>query len=106
MDTMEKSGYIKNPNLHKGDIMKSIDIKSMIIGVLLTLTIVFAMGAVPKDTGEFAAKTGLHSAAWDNEQQWEIISRFAMNKEALEDTVGYEPFAVDDRGILYRKRIK
>lgn len=52
---------------------------------------------------EFAAKTGLHSAAWDNGQQWEVIYRSASK---LKETIGYEPFATYDNRIFCRKRIK
>ena len=43
--------------------MKNIDIKSVIIGVLLTTTVLFGVGATGKDDKE----------KWDNEQVWETV---------------------------------
>ena len=79
--------------------MKTIDIKSLIIGVLLTSTIIFGMGATsPTDK-------------WDDKQEWTVST--APPPGTL-DVVwpGKEPFAVSHRAdgsiryILLRKRIK
>jgi hypothetical protein len=42
--------------------MKSIDIKSLLIGILLTSTVIFGVAATSKTDGQ----------TWDKEQQWEI----------------------------------
>ena len=80
--------------------MKNIDIKSLIIGALLTSTIFLGVAATsPTDK-------------WDDEQQWKVTSesRFAAGLQTQE--AGYEPFAVSHRAdgsiknIMLRKRIK
>ncbi|MCK4997977.1 MAG: hypothetical protein KAS23_00530 [Anaerohalosphaera sp.] len=81
--------------------MKSIDIKSMIIGVLLTLTIILSIGAVPNGTGNVK-----NMDKWDDQQQWEVIYKSGFKKDDLKKIVGYEPFATTEHLILYRKRIK
>ena len=74
--------------------MKTIDVKSMIIGVLLTTTVIFGMGATGKaDAGK-----------WDDKQVWEV-SYISIFKGKIPE--GWEPVVVDkdgDWGI--RKRIK
>ena len=74
--------------------MKTIDIKSVIIGVLLTTTVLFGMGATSKaDTGK-----------WDGKQRWEIKTSSGKIPE------GWEPFAYDSNDnfdpFLLRRRIK
>ncbi len=80
--------------------MKNIDIKSVIIGVLLTTTIIFGMGATGK--GE--------AGAWDDEQRWDVLlGGPGPNWPA---TTGYQPFAVlhepdvRKKTVLWRKRVK
>ena len=72
--------------------MKSIDIKSLLIGTLLTSTIflgVAATGATDK---------------WDGKQKWEI------NTSSGKIAEGWEPFAYDSNDefdpFLLRRRIK
>ena len=90
--------------------MKNIDIKSMIIGVLLTIVIACGVAA-----------TGVNDK-WDNEQEWlytdevelkeaGLISYVKWGERAYDHyekvTGGWEPFA--DRGSgkrHFRKRIK
>ncbi len=87
--------------------MKTIDVKSLIIGALLTSTIFLGVAAVPKDTG----KSDRIVDTWDDKQQW-AIKTIPFGKTAfLSD--GYEPIAfipnlikAGDRHFLYRKRIK
>ena len=85
--------------------MKSIDVKSLLIGTLLTSTIflgVAATGATDK---------------WDGKQMWQVAS--ALNKvdgkgaaaHKIARTIGMEPFAItqDKNGVSrvwYRKRTK
>ena len=98
--------------------MKNIDIKSLIIGALLTSTIFLSVAATgPRDE-------------WDNEQEWIYTSHPELNALGLWSgshmikgpnglrTVnrvvgGWEPFAVGDQDKLskrtttfFRKRIK
>ncbi len=74
--------------------MKYIDIKSVIIGVLLTTTMLFGMGATGKaDAGK-----------WDDKQVWEVSYKSSYKGKIPE---GWEPVVLDkdgDWGI--RKRIK
>ena len=65
--------------------MKNIDIKSLIIGALLTSTIVLGVAATsPTDK-------------WDNNQVWHVKKNVDVGSGE-----GWEPFAAG----LYRKRIK
>jgi hypothetical protein len=89
--------------------MKNIDIKSLIIGALLTSTIFLGVASTGKD--------GV--GKWDKDQMWEItacdpdyrpgtefgesLPRAAkMWREAAE---GAEPFAIRGKEIIFRKRI-
>ena len=47
--------------------MKSIDVKSLIIGALLTSTIFLGVAAAPSGTG-----TVKDASVWDDKQEWEI----------------------------------
>ena len=75
--------------------MKSIDIKSLIIGTLLTSTIFLGVAATsPTDK-------------WDNNQQWEV----RPDKDPVitqRRAIGYESFAYSSvsSATLYRRRIK
>jgi len=78
--------------------MKNIDIKSLIIGALLTSTIFLGVAA-----------TGT-TDKWDSDQQWSVAE-----KSQFESTVGWEPIGpirvigsglLSKQVILYRKRIK
>ena len=92
--------------------MKSIDIKSLIIGALLTSTIFLGVAAaIPKGTGkDFLPNRGVlrTSDQWDDKQVWELkrISLSATEENAKLLTIGHEPFAATDKNIFYRKRIK
>jgi hypothetical protein len=80
--------------------LKSIDGKSLLIGGLLASTVFFAMGATSKtDAGK-----------WDDKQVWEVKSYMsigggtaAQQKTNLKVS-GYEPFALDDRGVTFVRR--
>jgi hypothetical protein len=80
--------------------MKNIDIKSLIIGALLTSTIIFGMGATGK-----ADKN-----SWDDEQEWAVAYRLKKAFKQMPLGKGVQPFAVtrDDEGVRVwvRKRIK
>ena len=85
--------------------MKSIDVKSLLIGTLLASTIFFGVAA-----------TGA-TDKWDDKQMWQVAS--ALNKvdgkgaaaHKIARTIGMEPFSItqDKNGVArvwYRKRIK
>ena len=81
--------------------MKNIDIKSLIIGVLLTSTIIFGMGATsPTDK-------------WDDKQEWAVKKEDPkLNGSLASSNLGWEPFAVAPtdttvgEAVWLRKRIK
>ena len=81
--------------------MKNIDIKSIIIGALLTSTIFLGVAAVPNDTGKPALRT--HDW-WDDNQQWDVKTDDEIGKPYT----GYEPFGYTSStsAVLYRKRLK
>ena len=82
--------------------MKDINIKSVIIGVLLTTTVFFGMGASKADTGK-----------WDDKQVW-YVKRLGWDAPKGHATrltnrlqpQGFEPFAATDKNLFFRKRIK
>ena len=78
--------------------MKNIDIKSIIIGALLTSTIFLGVAATsPTDK-------------WDDKQQWTIASREFGNPSNHTHPTGAEPFAMlQVKGkvmVYYRHRTK
>ena len=80
--------------------MKTLDIKSIIIGALLTSTIFLGVAAsVPSGTG-FSRKADL----WDNHQEWHVTHDGHKGFKPA----GYEPFDYNPatRNVYYRKRIK
>ena len=84
--------------------MKSIDVKSILIGALLTSTIFLGVAAVPKDTGSVALLR-----MWDDKQEWTIQMQKRVGSRASnqQKPIGFQPFAVNDEGWIYwRKRIK
>jgi len=89
--------------------MKNIDIKSMIIGVLLTIVIACGVAA-----------TGVNDK-WDNEQEWLINTGRSLREAGFisyvkwgegqydhheKVTGGWEPFGYAVRTYIFRKRIK
>ena len=85
--------------------MKNIDIKSIIIGALLTSTIFLGGAAVPKDTGKTALRNQSRTIDWwDDNQQWDVKTDDEIGKPYT----GYEPFGYSSssRAVIYRKRIK
>ena len=91
----------------KTNTMKDIDIKSLIIGALLTSTIFLGVAAVPKDTGTSTRPDA--GGAWDDKQEWTIQMQKRVGSRASnqQKPIGYQPFAVNDEGWIYwRKRIK
>ena len=80
--------------------MKNIDIKSLIIGALLTSTIFLGVAATgPRDE-------------WSNKQEWrisEVPFSVPQNSARYKNlTTGMEPFAINGPAskVLFRKRIK
>ena len=74
--------------------MKSIDVKSMIIGALLTSTVFLAVAATrPTDQ-------------WDEKQVWQVryIRSEDIKKTGYE--AGWEVFSESESGYSYRRRIK
>ena len=75
--------------------MKNIDIKSLIIGALLTSTIFLGVAATsPTDK-------------WDNNQKWEI--KTDNDPDIRQGRIGgFEPFGYSSpsRAVIYRKRVK
>ena len=80
--------------------MKTIDVKSLIIGALLTSTIFLGVAATsPTDK-------------WDDKQEWSVM-QFDFRGGVHKLPEGYEPFAVHPHGqsptwawVMVRKRIK
>ena len=98
--------------------MKNIDIKSLIIGALLTSTIFLGVAAVSSGTGKTIpdAPTSIAgmarlSAEWDDRQAW-YVKRLewkeppghANRLTSRLQPQGFEPFAATDKHILFRKR--
>lgn len=81
--------------------MKKIDIKSLLIGILITTSVIFGIGA-----------TGT-TDKWDSSQEWDVIAQNpSLRKIKLSEAMrqrqerkGYEPFALQGELIIYRKRI-
>ncbi|MDP7050444.1 MAG: hypothetical protein QF600_00815 [Verrucomicrobiota bacterium] len=74
--------------------MKSIDIKSLIIGVLLTSTILLGMAATrPTDK-------------WDDKQVWQVryINSADISEKGYE--ASWEVFSETENGYSFRRRIK
>jgi hypothetical protein len=71
--------------------MKNIDIKSLLIGGLLTSTIFLGVAATSKDD----------KGKWDDTQVW-------STQTGVGDGKGWEPYAYDTRreAVLYRRRAK
>ena len=97
--------------------MKNIDIKSLIIGALLTSTIFLGVAAVPKDTGKsFSGPNPPRSEVgmqWDDKQAW-YVRRLEWKEPPGHanrltnrlQPIGFEPFAATDKHILFRKRVQ
>ena len=85
--------------------MKNIDVKSLIIGALLTSTIFRGVAAVPSGTG-----SSKQASEWDEKQTWTIASREFGNPSNHTHPTGAEPFAMlSVKGkvmVYYRARIK
>ena len=82
--------------------MKTIDIKSLLIGGLLASTILLGMAAaVPKDTGTPNAASHI-GHTWDNKQAWQVVGGDNNGVHPQ----GYQPFAVKNNTIFWRKRIR
>lgn len=74
--------------------MKSIDVKSLIIGALLTSTIFLGVAATrPTDQ-------------WDEKQVWQVryVRSDDINKAGYEP--GWEVFSESEIGYSFRKRVK
>ena len=94
--------------------MKNIDIKSIIIGALLTSTIFLGVAAVPKDTGKpFVVNSPESYQQWDDKQVWYVERRGWDGPPGEANRLtnrlqpqGFEPFAATDKNLFFRKRIK
>ena len=64
--------------------MKSIDVKSLLIGALLTSTIFLGVAAVPSGTGTIKARV-----LWDDKQEWKY-REFSLSQIQLKEHIGYE----------------
>ena len=84
--------------------MNSIDIKSLLIGALLTSTVIFGVAATGK------------TDAWDTEQQWEWKRLFCGSRALYNTTMdyaagnkvsGWEPIEPEEGGWVWaRRRVK
>jgi hypothetical protein len=76
--------------------MKNIDIKSLIIGALLTSTIFLGVAATST------------TDKWDDDQVWDVvIARQGSTADVTRALRGgWEPIAVQGANIIYRSRIK
>ena len=97
--------------------MKTIDIKSLIIGALLTSTIFLGVAAVPREVPSNTGKPpGFNEFTrpdmqWDDRQAW-YVKRLewkeppghANRLTSRLQPQGFEPFAATDKHILFRKR--
>jgi len=92
--------------------MKSIDVKSLLIGALLTSTIFLGVAAVPKDTGNiFRIDAPEKHQEWDDKQKWDVKIWNSETRAGIWDTTGWEPMtgcwhSVDKHVTYYRKRTK
>ena len=92
--------------------MKNIDIKSLIIGGLLSSTIFLSVAAVPKDTGNsFRIDAPEKRQEWDDKQAWYVERREWDEPKGHANRLtnrlqpqGLEPFAATDKHIFFRKR--
>ena len=77
--------------------MKQLDWKSFAIGVLLTTTLIACVGATSVND------------KWDSNQKWDT-KMTKVTGEVLWDQnpslLGYEPFEVMDKAIVWRKRVQ
>jgi hypothetical protein len=95
-----------------GASMKNIDIKSLIIGALLTSTIIFGMGATKPNTAFFDAvkPKGKYLVAFSpTEALYERPDPNSAKGEKFDALgAGWEPFAVSNDGkrIFVRKIVK
>ena len=93
-------------------IMKNIDVKSIIIGALLTSTIFLCVAAVPRDTGKpFVVSSPESYQQWDDKQvlyvkrlEWKEPPGHANRLTSRLQPQGFEPFAATDKHIFFRKR--
>ncbi len=92
--------------------MKNIDIKSLLIGGLLSSTIFLSVAAVPKDTGNsFRIDAPEKCQEWDDKQalyverrEWDEPKGHANRLTNRLQPQGLEPFAATDKHIFFRKR--
>ena len=90
--------------------MKTLDVKSLLIGALLTSTIFLGVAAIPAGTSASSIKDG----HWDNDQVWRVDYKPLGLKDGFPLTMNpmkaYEPFATVTKGgktyIVSRQRIK
>jgi len=83
--------------------MKNIDIKSLIIGALLTSTIFLGVAAAGKSD---AGTNSTTKPVWDDKQKWKVVGRRVDTPEGINTATGFQPFAVENGTVYWRKRIK
>ena len=91
--------------------MKSIDIKSLLIGTLLASTIFLGVAATsPRVAATSPDGTVIN---WDNTQVWRVERRgwdepkgHANRLTNMLQPVGFEPFAATDKNVFFRKRMR
>ncbi|MBG70817.1 MAG: hypothetical protein CMN06_12030 [Roseibacillus sp.] len=86
------------------DPMKQIDLKSALIGVFVTTTVLLSLGATgPQDEG-------VKSPSWDKSQKWEWTILPFVDADGLKRVgdAGYEFVGCDQklRTSVWRRRIK
>ena len=87
--------------------MKSIDIKSLLIGALLTSTVIFGVAA----TGKNGSPNTPNPSSSDNNQEWIVKAVYTGLKvkfKGEEIEKGWEPIGLtgEEGFVILRKRIK
>ena len=90
--------------------MKNIDIKSLIIGALLTSTIFFGVAAASLGPRTSDVISGNHrpSQVWRVRHTDQIALHINEKERVRRDALnrGWEPFAANDRKVFWRQRTK
>jgi hypothetical protein len=84
--------------------MNSIDIKSLLIGALLTSTVIFGVASTSNQNAPAQGKTG-----WDKDQVWEVKwQQMTSNiyKEAMIVEKGWEPYGREKGMFELRRRVQ
>jgi hypothetical protein len=79
--------------------MKTIGIKSLLIGILLASTILLGVAAVvPKDTGNGNTPPIDKTMPWDDKQEWEVKGTTIIG---IKPPTGFQPFAMHNDIVLH-----